>query len=76
MESRTRSIAKTFSWRFIATAITSIVAYIMTGELVLAVEIGFLDTTAKLFAYYYHERVWLKVDFGRPQDPPPPEYRI
>lgn len=76
METRARSIAKTFSWRAIATLITSLVAFIMTGELALAVEIGLLDTTAKLAAYYFHERAWLKIDFGRPEEPPPPEYRI
>lgn len=60
-DSRKKSVAKTFSWRAVATIITTIVAYVMTGEMHLAVEIGLLDTTLKLFFYYVHERAWMRV---------------
>ena len=64
MDTRRRSIAKTLSWRVIATLITTMVAWILTRELVWAVEIGLLDTTIKLFAYYGHERLWLRIRYG------------
>ena len=65
MESHQRSIAKAVTWRIIATLITSLVAYLLTREVVLAMGIGFLDASIKIFAYYGHERLWNRIDFGR-----------
>ena len=68
MEQRRRTIVKSLSWRFFATIITTLVAYGITGQLTFALEIGLLDTSIKLFMYYFHERVWLRVSFGRPPE--------
>jgi len=65
MESRKRSIAKAMSWRIVAVLITFLIAYSFTKELALATGIGLADAAIKLFAYYSHERLWLKIDFGR-----------
>jgi len=65
MESKKRSIVKALSWRFIATFITTLVAFILTGEMVFAAKIGLLDTVIKLGAYFAHERLWLRIPFGR-----------
>jgi uncharacterized membrane protein len=73
MESHYRSIVKTLTWRVLATAITFSVAWILLGKLGKAVEIGILDTLIKLGAYYSHERVWNRLQFGKPK---PPEYQI
>ena len=73
MESHFRSIIKTFSWRFFATLITFSIAWILTGRITLAAEIGVADTLLKLGAYYSHERLWNRLDFGKQK---PPEYQI
>ena len=73
MESHTRSIVKTFTWRLIATLVTMSVAWIILGRFTHAVEIGLLDTMIKLAAYYGHERAWDKVSIGRARAP---EYSI
>ena len=73
MESHVRTIAKAFSWRFIATLVTFTVAWLATGKLTLAVEIGLADTLIKLGAYYLHERTWIRVKFGKLKRP---EYEI
>lgn len=73
MESHTRSIVKTFTWRVIATLVTMSVAWIILGRVSHALEIGLLDTVIKLGAYYGHERVWDRVAIGRDR---PPEYNI
>ena len=65
MESHSRSIAKTLSWRLWATIITTGVVYFTTHEFKFAMEIGLLDTTIKLGAYFFHERLWNKISFGR-----------
>ncbi|MFC1603876.1 DUF2061 domain-containing protein [Planctomycetota bacterium] len=73
METHFRTIMKTLSWRFIATLITFAVAWIVTGELTFAAEIGIADTLIKLWAYYLHERTWMRVAFGTLKKP---EYEI
>ena len=73
METRTRSIIKAFSWRFVATLITTLVALIMTGTAETALKIGIIDFFVKLAAYYYHERAWIKLKFGKLDEP---EYQI
>ncbi|MEI6231607.1 MAG: DUF2061 domain-containing protein [Planctomycetota bacterium] len=72
MESKRRSIAKTCSWRFLATIITMCVAYFMTtsthgtmGNGKLAMIIGLMDTSLKFGVYFFHERMWNKIDYGR-----------
>lgn len=60
-----RSLTKTFSWRAIATLVTISLAYLFTKQIFLAIGIGFADTIFKLFAYYFHERAWEKVQWGK-----------
>ena len=73
MESHFRTVLKTLTWRVTALAITTTVAWVITDEVKLAAEIGIADTLIKLFAYYGHERIWLKLSFGRQK---PPDYSI
>ena len=65
MESRKRSIVKAITWRVIAYLITFVVAYLLTKKTALSLGIGLGDAAIKLFAYYFHERLWEKVGFGR-----------
>ncbi len=73
MESHIRTIIKAFSWRFIATLVTFTIAWVITKELTFAVEIGIADSLIKLGAYYFHERAWIGVKFGKLKKP---EYEI
>ena len=59
-----RSIAKTLSWRVIATLTTALVVLSLTGETELALAAATVDTLIKLFLYYLHERGWTKVKWG------------
>jgi adenylylsulfate kinase len=65
MESHARTIAKALSWRFVATTITFTVAWLITRKLTFAAEIGIADTIIKLGAYYFHERLWIRIKFGK-----------
>lgn len=73
MESHFRSIVKAITWRTGGTVVTFAVAYMITGKFDLAARIGLLDTFIKLGAFYAHERVWNRLNFGKPK---PPEYQI
>ena len=73
MESHIRSIAKAITWRTGGTVVTFGVAWILTRSFELAAQIGVLDTVVKLCAFYAHERVWNRLNFGKKK---PPEYQI
>jgi len=64
MESQTRTLAKTVSWRIFASLITSVVVWQVTGKPELGLSIATLDCLIKLVTYYIHERVWNAVGFG------------
>ena len=68
-ETRTRSVVKALSWRFLAGVITTCVVLVMTSELKFAAEIGLIDTVTKLLIYFLHERAWNRINFGRLEAP-------
>ena len=68
MESHKRSIAKAITWRIIAVIITTSTAYFFTREVALSLGIGLIDSAAKMFTYYGHERLWNRVGFGRGEE--------
>jgi uncharacterized membrane protein len=55
-----RALAKTITWRFVATGTTILVAFIFTGSLIISLEIGSVEMILKLLFYYLHERAWDK----------------
>lgn len=64
-EKKIRSILKTFSWRLCATLTTIIISYLITGDIKAAQIIGSIEAVAKILLYYFHERIWSKLNFGR-----------
>ena len=56
--SRTRSLAKAFTWRVTATLATTLITFIVTGEVRTAVIIGGIEFALKFAIYYAHERAW------------------
>ncbi|MGK0447880.1 MAG: putative membrane protein [Polaribacter sp.] len=60
-----RSVIKAFSWRLIGTLDTLIVSYILTGEIGLATTIASVDFITKLVLYFFHERIWNTIKWGK-----------
>jgi uncharacterized membrane protein len=60
-----RSVLKALSWRVIGTIDTLIVSYILTGEIALATSIASVDFLTKLVLYFFHERIWNKIKWGK-----------
>lgn len=73
MESHLRSIAKAISWRIGGTIVTFTVALIISGKIDIAAKVGLLDTFVKVGAFYFHERIWHQIGFGKLK---PPDYEI
>ncbi len=63
-ESHWRTLAKTISWRMVATVLTAGVVLAFTGKSEMAFSIALSDTLIKLATYYFHERIWSKVSLG------------
>lgn len=64
-----RTILKTISWRITATTTTVIIVYIFTGQIDTAIEVGLMEMVAKMLIYYFHERGWDKLKFGKKEIP-------
>lgn len=64
-ESKLRSILKTTSWRILATVTTAILVLIFTGQLAIAAAVGGLEVILKFLLYFFHERLWDLIKFGR-----------
>ena len=60
-----RSIAKAVSWRVIGTLDTLIVSYLLTGKVAVAASIASIDFVTKMFLYFFHERIWNKINWGK-----------
>ena len=52
-----RTIAKTLTWRVTASLTTFIIAWVLTGDLLIGVSIGSIEVIAKFFLYYFHKRI-------------------
>ena len=64
-ESQKRSIAKSISWRAIGTLDTFIISWIITGTLTLAFSIGVVELVTKMVLYFFHERIWNTIGWGK-----------
>ncbi|MFP4487953.1 MAG: adenylyl-sulfate kinase [Bacteroidales bacterium] len=64
-ESNSRSLIKTISWRFFATVTTTAIVYAFTGRLNIALAVGGIEVILKLILYYFHERTWNKISYGK-----------
>ncbi len=73
MDSHARSIAKAVSYRLLGSTSTALIFFILSGQVTLSIGAGVLDMLAKIGLYFLHERLWNRIEFGRPK---PPEYEI
>lgn len=64
-ESRLRSLLKGLTWRVIATTTIILIAWLTTGNIAMALEIGAIEFFVKLLLFYLHERAWQQVPRGK-----------
>ena len=58
--SRKRHIAKAITWRIVGSIDTFMLSWIISGNPVTGLKIGFAEVLTKMLLYYFHERVWFK----------------
>ena len=73
-DSPTRSIMKAISWRLIASGTTFIITFVIFRQytskaieevLETATFVTIVDIFAKLIFYYFHERMWTNITWGK-----------
>lgn len=64
-EAHTRSLIKAISWRITGSIDTFVISLIVTGKISLAGTIASVEVITKIALYYFHERVWAIVTWGR-----------
>ena len=73
-DSPTRSLLKALSWRLIASTVTFIIVFIIFRQVTdksirqafeSASYVAFIDIIAKLIFYYFHERMWTNISWGK-----------
>lgn len=60
-----RSIVKAISWRMVGTLDTLIVSFFITQKISLATTIASVDFVTKIILYFFHERIWNAVKWGK-----------
>lgn len=64
-ENHGRSAIKGVTWRIIGTLDTIFLSWLFTGDFHTALKIGSIEVFTKIFLFYLHERIWLKLKYGR-----------
>lgn len=73
-EKNYRSIVKSISYRITGTITTFLISFFVTGEIKFALSIMSVDFISKIIIFYFHERLWNKIKFGKVKGGP--EYEI
>lgn len=64
-EAHKRSFIKAVSWRITGSIDTFVVSLLITGKVGVAGSIASVEVITKILLYYFHERVWAIVPWGR-----------
>jgi len=58
--SRKRHIAKAITWRVVGSIDTFMLSWLISGNPLTGLKIGFAEVLTKMILYYCHERVWFR----------------
>jgi uncharacterized membrane protein len=63
--SKKRSFAKSLTWRVVALVTTFVTLYALSKDINMATLATIITNTVNFVAYYYHERIWNAVGWGK-----------
>jgi len=61
---RKRHLLKSVTWRIIASVVSFLIGWSVTGDVSIGITVGVVDVVVKFILYYFHERMWYKSKFG------------
>ena len=59
--SHKRHLAKTITWRLVGTLDTILLSWLISGNPLTGLKIGFSEVLTKMILYYFHERIWFNI---------------
>ena len=63
VDTKKRTMAKTITWRITASLTSFLIAWMLTGDVLVGASIGSIEAIAKIFLYYFHERIWTNISW-------------
>ena len=54
-------ILKALSWRITGTLFTALITYYLTGQILIAAQVGATEFVLKIGLFWLHEKMWLKL---------------
>jgi uncharacterized membrane protein len=69
-EAHPRSLMKAVSWRMVGSIDTFILSFFFTHKLTAAASIASTEVLTKILLYYFHERAWAVMPWGRSRATP------
>lgn len=64
MESRKRSWVKSVTWRVLGIVILSVITWVVTQNWALTTIVTVLFHGIRVVLYYFHERLWGRIEWG------------
>jgi uncharacterized membrane protein len=58
-------LLKALTWRTTGTLDTFLISFLITKEPLIAASIASVEVLTKIVLYYFHERAWNKIKWGR-----------
>ena len=62
---KSRSFAKSLTWRVVALITTFVTLFALSKDIQMATMATLITNGVNFVAYYYHERVWNSVSWGK-----------
>jgi uncharacterized membrane protein len=62
---KSRSLAKSLTWRVVALITTFVTLYVLSKDINMATIATLITNGVNFVAYYYHERIWNAVGWGK-----------
>jgi uncharacterized membrane protein len=69
MDSRVRSWVKSITWRLIGIVVLGAISYAVTRDAKAMTTITLMFHGIRLIMYYWHERIWERLSWGRVRHP-------
>ena len=65
IDTPSRTITKTITWRIIATVASLIIAFLISNDWKVAGSIASIQVIIHTVLYYLHERLWINIRWGK-----------
>jgi len=65
MDTRSRSLVKSITWRIVSIVVLVTVTYFIIGDVKKTTWITIIFQTILAALYYFHERAWGKISWGK-----------